>query len=170
LTIGLNMGLWICAEINTHLLFNLILIWAARSVSRLSCVRWKAQIHLSFSFRLWLIMNVRSLPRFTRTLQCSRLCINTRTDVLLWLSGQWRFQDSCWWRFRRLRLPLSDQTTPLASSLFGELFDDVRSTIYTVNHAVHWYQMSQCGTNRYRFSNFINSMWLIISSNNWTLN
>jgi hypothetical protein len=137
LIIGLYLGLWICAEINTYLSFNYILIWAAGYVLRLRYIRWKAQIRLSPLFKLYLIVNVRYIPRFVYALQCSCLRANTRADVFLWISGQWRLQDSCRWLLRRLRLPPPDRTTALASSHHGESFYGIRSAIHTVNHAVH---------------------------------
>jgi hypothetical protein len=87
LTIGLNLGLRICAEINTHLSFNFIFIWAAGYVLRLSCTRWEAQIHLLFFFELRFIMNIRSVPRFIHVLQSSCSCINTRVISPPWFYG-----------------------------------------------------------------------------------
>jgi hypothetical protein len=163
LTIGLNLGLWIYNEISAYFSFNFISIWAAGCVLRLSCIGWEAQIHLHLYLKQCLILIVRSL-------QDSHARINIRVAAILWLSGQWKLQDSCYWWRRRLRPPHSDRTTALASSRHGELFYGIRSRIYTVNHVVHWCQVKKVGTIRYRIPILSNSMQLIIISDNWSLN
>jgi hypothetical protein len=127
--IGLNLGLWIRTKINTYLSFNHILIWAVGYVLRFELHRMRGPdsfLYLYLKQRLILIV---------RSLQESHARINIRVVAILWLFGQWKLQDSCWWRRRRLRPPFPDQEGALASSHHEKTFHGVWSTIDTVNNA-----------------------------------
>jgi hypothetical protein len=151
-------------------LFNFIFVWAVGSVSEINLYEMRGPDSFIILFRLYFIVSVRSILRFVCALQYSCLGANTRADAFCWPSGQWRLQDLCRWRSRRLRPSPSDQIVPPTSSLLGKLFHNVWSIIYAVDRAVHQCQMSWFGTNRYRVSNFTNSRQLIISFNNWIFN
>jgi hypothetical protein len=157
LTIGPNLGLWICTKINTWLYSTLFLFGPLDLFSEIKSYEMRGPDSFIILFKLYFIVNVRSILRFVCALQYSRLGANTRADAFRWHSDQWRLQDLCRWRSRRLRPSPSDQLVPPASSLHGKLFHDVRLMIYAVNHMVYRYQMGRFGTNRYRISILRNS-------------
>ena len=134
---GLNLGRQIYSKISDHLSFNSVLIWAARSASRLNHTRYKAQIHSASLFKKHRFILIVRSP------QDSHVCVNTRVYTLILVrvcpfdcSVDHPVEIRTGSRYRWPELRPSDQMDLVASPHYQEPLCHIWLKIDTVIHRV----------------------------------